>query len=310
MLRRLIYSPYTAVALAMFFWAASTIVVRGVREEVPPIGLSFWRTLLGFLIVLPIMWTPLMRSMPIIRANIKIICLLAFLLICGGNALLFLSLHYTYAINAAVLNSVEPVLIILVAWLLFRDTITARQGAGVIISLAGVITLLSQGSVRTIVELDLNIGDIIVLGAYVSWAFYAVLLRKAPHELPGGVLLLLILGFGSLFLFPFWLVEWAVDRPIEFSLATLWSVLVLAVFTSVISVYLWNRGVKELGPARASLFIHLIPAYTVVLAVLILDEPVGWHQLGGIALILGGIYLTSFARKKPPVDPVSESNSG
>ena len=180
---RVLTSPYLAVTVAMLCWAGSTVVVRGLRAEVPPLGLSFWRTLLGAALVLPFAWRPMMLQIHLIRRHFWIILLLSFLLIVAGNGVLFLSLQYTIAINVGVLNSFEPLLIIVAAWAIFRDRVTFNQLAGVLVSLLGVFALIGRGDPGTILDLDFNAGDILVLFAYLSWAFYAVYLRLAPREL-------------------------------------------------------------------------------------------------------------------------------
>ena len=111
--RRIVYSAQFAAAAAAFFFALSAIIVRGVRDEVPPIGLSFWRTFLGFLFILPIFVRPVRMQAALVLRHWRILSMLAFLLVIGGNALLYLSLQFTVVINVVVLNSVEPVLILL-----------------------------------------------------------------------------------------------------------------------------------------------------------------------------------------------------
>ena len=175
-------------------------------------------------------------SATIIRQHWKILCALGILLIVGGNAMLFLALQYTIAINAAVLNSTEPVIILVVAWLLFRDPVGWRQAAGIGMSLAGVLVLIGRGDFAVLAALDFNRGDLIVMGAYVSWGFYAVLLRRAPRELDQVTILALILGFGSLALLPVYLVEELAFRPTIFTWTALISMVVLAILSSLPTV--------------------------------------------------------------------------
>lgn len=300
--RRVLFSPYVAAFVAMFFWAGSTILVRYVRLEVPPMGLSFWRTLFGFLIFTPFVLGPLRRQFPLLRRNWKILALLALLLLVGGNALLFLSLQYTIAINAGVINSVEPVIIVVLAWLLFRDPFTRRQGFGVMVSLTGVLVLISMGSLAVLAELNFNKGDLIAFFAYVSWGLYAVMLRKIPVGLDHRVALWGILGFGMLLMFPLFLTETMVSRPTPFTWTTIVSVAWLAVFSSIIPVLLWNYTIRKLGAGGAGIFIHLIPAFTVVMAILILGESFRQYHVTGIALIGIGIYFSTISRGKKSGD--------
>ena len=291
---RVLTSPYLAVTVAMLCWAASTIVVRGLREETPPMGLSFWRTLLGAAVVLPFAWRPLVQQFHLVRRHFWIILVLSFLLFVGGNAVLFLSLQYTIAINVGVLNSFEPVLIILAAWAIFRDRVTANQVAGVLVSLLGVFALIARGDPRALLDLDFNAGDILVLFAYVSWALYAVYLRLAPRALDQSVMLFLLLFLGALMMIPLYLIEWAVDRPMTWGLPSIGAVVGLALFSSVFAVYLWNYAIQRLGPSLAGIFVHLIVAFTVIMAIAFLGEVFAWFHGVGIALIGAGIYLSIY----------------
>ena len=291
---RVLTSPYLAVIVAMLCWAASTVAVRGLREEVPPMGLSFWRTLLGAAVVLPFAWRPLVQQMHLVRRHFWIILILSFLLFVGGNAVLFLSLQYTIAINVGVLNSFEPVLIIVAAWAIFRDRVTANQIAGVVVSLLGVFALIARGDPRAILALDFNAGDILVLFAYVSWALYAVYLRLAPRALDQSVMLFLLLFLGALMMIPLYLIEWAVDRPMTWGLPSLGAIVGLALFSSVFAVYLWNYAIQRLGPSLAGIFVHLIVAFTVIMAIAFLGEVFAWFHGVGIALIGAGIYLSIY----------------
>ena len=295
---RFLTSPYLALTVAMLFWATSTVIVRGVRESTPPIGLSFWRTLLGAAIVLPFAWRPMLPQIGLIRRHIGIILVLSFLLIVGGNAVLFVSLQYTIAINVGVLNSFEPVLILIVAWAVFGDRVTVFQAVGVAVSLLGVLALLGRGDPAVLARLDFNFGDMLVLGAFTSWAFYAVYLRKAPRGIEPTVMLFLILFLGAAMLVPFYILETVFDRPMTADRATILSTVVLAVFSSVIAIFLWNAALGRLGAGRASIFIHLIVVFTVILAILFLGERFEWFHAVGVVLILTGIYLSTIRGKR------------
>jgi len=297
-LKRFLLSPYLSAVLAMLFWAASTVLVRYVRLEVPPMGISFWRTLLGFVIFLPFVIKPYRRQAQEFKQSFKTLALLALLLMVGGNAVLFLSLQYTIAINAAVINSVEPVIIVSLAWLLFRDPFSKRQGLGVVVSLTGVLVLISTGSLETLAKMDFNKGDLLVTGAYVSWGLYAVLVRKIPRGLDRRLVLAGILGFGALLLLPLYILETVFVRPTPFTWTSVFSITWLAVFSSILAILMWNNAITKLGPGRAGLFIHLIPAFTVLMAMAVLGESLQTFHFTGIALIGVGIYFSTLSSGK------------
>lgn len=301
-LKDILLSPYVSAVLAMLFWAGSTVLVRYVRLEVPPMGISFWRTVLGFVIFLPFVIAPYRRQAVEFRQSFRTLALLALLLMVGGNAVLFLSLQYTIAINAAVINSVEPVIIVALAWLLFRDPFTKRQGLGVVISLTGVLVLISTGSFETLAEMDFNKGDLLVTGAYISWGMYAVLVRKIPPGLDRRLVLAGLLGFGSLFMLPLYLLETAIARPTPFTWTSVLSITWLAVFSSILAILMWNNAITKLGSGRAGLFIHLIPAFTVLMAMALLGESLRQFHLYGIMLIGAGIYFSTMPSGKDKTD--------
>ena len=292
-LTALLKSPVLAVIFAMFCWGATTILVRYVRNDAPPMGLAFWRNLASFLILLPFAIRPVREQWPLIRQHLGLLALQAFLLWVGGNALLFLALQYTIAINAAVINSIEPVFILLVAWLLFGDRITGLQAFGVAISLAGVLFLISDGSLERLLKLELNIGDLIVTAAYMFWAFYAVLVRKVPRAIDSRAMVLVLIGLGAIFVLPLYVLETIYFRPFRPTPVTVGTVLSLALFSSVIATLLWNSGIRIMGVTRAALYLHLIPVFTVILAMLFLGEKLAFHHLVGIAMVAAGIFITS-----------------
>ncbi len=120
-----------------------------------------------------------------------------------------------------------------------------------------------------------------------------MLLRRAPRELDHLTILALLLGFGTLALFPVYLVEEFAFRPTYFTWTALISIVVLAVVSSLLGLLMWNRAVIALGPGRAGIYIHLIPAYTIVLAIMLLGETLEIFHIAGIALIATGIVLSS-----------------
>ena len=159
----------------MLCWAASIVVVKDAAGVVPPATMSFLRCLLAMAILYPMCHRNLRAQWPLMRKHWKIIGLLGGLLFIGGNGMLFLGLQFTSAINAALINSAEPVIIVAVAWIMFRDRLTFIQWLGVVISLIGVIYLIGQGEMKVLLDLRLNAGDLFIVISIITVGFGALL---------------------------------------------------------------------------------------------------------------------------------------
>ena len=290
--------PVIAGALAMLCWALSIVVVKDVAGIVPPAAMSFLRCVLALCILYPICQRTLHAQWPLMRKYWKILGLQGVLLFIGGNGMLFVGLQFTTAINGALINSAEPVTIVAVAWVMFRDRLTPVQWAGVLISMVGVVYLVGRGELSVLLSLDLNIGDIFIFISILSWAFYAVLMRKVPRELDRLNVVFGILVAGVIVVFPFWILENIYYKATPLIWDTLWTTCFNAIFASILALFWWNHTVEGLGPGRAGLFIHLIPVYTVILAVWLLGEQLHVFHAVGIGLIAIGIFLTTMLKTK------------
>jgi drug/metabolite transporter (DMT)-like permease len=290
--------PMLAGPLAMLCWAGSIVVVKDAAGVVPPAAMSFLRCILAMAILYPMCHRNLRAQWPLMRKHWKIIGLLGALLFLGGNGMLFVGLQFTTAINAALINSAEPVIIVAVAWVMFRDRLTLFQWAGVGVSLFGVIYLVGRGEMNVLLGFRLNAGDLFIVISIITWAFYSVLMRRVPRELDRLNLVFGILMAGAVLVFPFWVLENIYYARTPLIWATVWTTAFNAVFASILALFWWNHAIEGLGPGRAGLFIHLIPVYTVLLAMGFLGEELFDFHLVGIGLIAVGIYLTTMLKSK------------
>lgn len=286
-------SPYLLLALAPLFWAANWIVGRAIHTDVPPMGMTFFRWLFAALILAPFAWRHVRRDWPTIRRHWKTMLILGSIGIGTHNALAYVGLNYTTATNGVILNSCIPVMIIALAWLVFRERLTGVQLAGVGVSLGGVLVILSHGDLEMLRAFRLNAGDLFVILSMAMWSLYTILLRYRPAGIHMLSFLFVLSIIGDLCMLPFWLGEMAFGRFVTWTPATLAALVSVATFSSVLAYIFWNRGVAEVGAQVAGLFIHLMPVFGVVLAWLFLGERLMLHHIAGIALILGGIALTT-----------------
>lgn len=295
-LRRLVTSPYLLISLTMLFWASNMVLSRGLRFDIPLVGLSFWRWSMAALLLLPFSLPHLRRERAEIAANWKRLAALGFLIAVGGNTVLYVALTYTTAINAGIVNAAQPGITVALAWLVLRDVVSRTQGVGIAISMAGVLAIVARGDPGVLLGLEPNPGDLLVIVAVVSWALYAVHLKRWPMALHPLSSLQLIMALGAVQILPFYLWESLALRPMTVDPVTIAMVLYLAVFASIVAVLFWNIGVAAIGPGRAAIFVNLIPVYTTLGAVPFLGESLEPFHVAGFALIFAGIYLTTRGR--------------
>ena len=294
-------SPYLLLSLTSLFWSLNWVIGRAIVGHVTPLTLTFIRWVVAVAVMMPFAWPQLRAHWPLIRRNWKVIAWLGFWGTGLHNAFAYVGLQYTTATNGVILNSAIPILIILLGWLIYRETITRLQTVGVLVSLAGILAIVSRGDLAVLASLAMNKGDLIVLFGMVFWAAYTVFLRMKPEGLPGLALLASCGTIGVTLLFPMMLAEmyfW--DGHVEFTPATVGAMLYVGIFPSFVGYVFWNRGVAEVGPTVAGIFVHLMPAFGALLAWLFLDERIYLFHIVGIALILAGIALTTRGRRAVP----------
>ena len=276
----------------------ATVVGRGVYTEIPPLGLSFWRWFLAALVLLPLVWRDLSRKLPLIKANIKLIALLAFFQV-GASATLLVALNHTTAINASLINAAQPVMTIVPAWILTRERITFGQGVGIILGLIGVVIMVSQGNLEILKSLEFNSGDILAVLAVLGWTIYSTLIHRVPSELGLMTTLFLVYIVGTIGLLPFYIAETIFSRPVPLSWLTVGVVAFLGIFVAAIAVSIWTASVRSIGPNRATIFLNVIPVFGVSMAIIFLGEQLFSFHLIGAAFIGTGMVLVIFmARRK------------
>jgi drug/metabolite transporter (DMT)-like permease len=160
--------PYLLAALAPLFWSGNFILGRALNQTIPPIALSFWRWAAALLIVLPFALPRLRSQWGLVRRHWVVLSLLAVLGVTNFNTFVYLGLQTTTATNAVLLVSRTPVLMVFLSFLLLRQRVSPRQGAGILLSPAGVAVIVARGDLQALAALRLNGGDLWVLGAVAS----------------------------------------------------------------------------------------------------------------------------------------------
>jgi drug/metabolite transporter (DMT)-like permease len=211
------------------------------------------------------------------------------------NTFVYVGLQDTTALNAVMMQSTMPIAIVAASFLLFGERVGPLQGMGIVVSLAGVATIVTRGDWATLAGLGFNRGDLWVLVAVVSYALYTALLRRRPVVHPMSFLAVTF-GLGAAMLLPLLLWESATDRVVPATPTAFAAIAYVAVFPSVLAYFCFNRTVELIGANRTGLSVHLMPVFGTLMAIAFLGEVPRWYHGAGIALIAAGILLASRRR--------------
>lgn len=286
-------SPYLLLSATILFWALNWITGRALRDDVPAYSLAFWRWVSASLLLLPFAWTHLVRGWPAMRRSWRVMLALGVSGTTFGNLCSYMGLKYTTAVSGSILNSFVPVMIIAISWAFFGQRLRASQWAGVAVSLAGVLLIVGRGDPLLILSLSLNVGDLWIFMSMLLWSLYTVCLRWRPPELHPLALLGANAIVGVVAMLPVYLWSLAQGLHITWSAGAVAGLAYVGVFPSLLAYIFWNNAVARVGPNKAGMFMHLMPVFASLLAIAFLGERLRLFHVAGMAMILGGIWLTS-----------------
>ena len=281
---------YIMLALTVLLWAVGVVIARGVSDDVPLIGLSFWRWFAATLIIVPLVYSDLREKWDIVRENLGLLIIQGCLMV-GSGTLLFFAMKYTTAINATIVNATQPVATVALAWLILKERLKIIQWLGIVSAFIGIATMVSRADLSILSSLSFNIGDILIVIAIMGYATYSINVRKMPKGISPFTALSIILISGSLLILPFYVYETVNVQAFPLSPMTVFIVLVLAFLVSIVSIVMWNLAIHVVGPGRAGMFVNLIPVYGTALAILFLGEKLFFYHVIGAALVCLGIFL-------------------
>ena len=284
---------YLFLILSTLFWSGNFVLSRGIAEIIPPFSLAYFRWIAAFLILLPFTFRLIYRHHHLILKYIRYLLVLAFLGVAAFNTLIYSAMHYTTAINAVLVTSFIPILILIISSAAYKEKPTRIQLIGIMVSICGIAMIILKADINRLIQLSFNKGDLLVLTAAFTWAAYSVLLRNFPNELHPLVFLQSIIFLGLIIMTPFYLVEFYSKGGFPLNLSTVGSILYVGLFASVLAFICWNRAVREIGAANAGPFVHLMPVFGTIFAIIFLGEKVAYYHLIGITLVFMGILIST-----------------
>ncbi|MBY0409137.1 MAG: DMT family transporter [Burkholderiaceae bacterium] len=297
MTQKLTPSTATLLVIPPLLWAGNAVVGRLVHDLIPPITLNFIRWLLAFAILLPLAYRVLRANSPL-WPHWRRYALLGLLGIGLYNALQYMALQTSTPINVTLVGASMPVWMLAVGALFFGASVTRRQIVGALLSICGVVLVLSRGDWAQLMAFRLVPGDMFMMLATISWAFYSWLLSRTsePASIRGdwAAFLMAQMAFGLAWSGAFAGVEWATGHThIAWGWPLVAALAFIAVGPAVVAYRCWGVGVQRAGPAVAGFFINLTPLFTGVMSVVFLGESPQPFHAAAFALIVGGIVVSS-----------------
>ena len=285
-------SPFL-LFLATLGWGSNTIASRLAVGEVSPMLLIFFRWGIVVVILLSLYWRQMIDEWPVIRPRLK------WLLIMGGcglslfNAFFYIAAHSTTAVNLGIIQSTMPGMILLGSFMYFGDRINRLQFSGLLLTLLGVIVIVTQGSLEKLMQLTFNHGDLLMIFACSFYAMYTVGLKSRP-KISGMVMLAYFSVAAFLMTIPLMIFESLIYGTLMPGAKGFAIIFYIAIVPSFLSQIFFMRGVDLIGPGSAGLYANLVPIFSAIMAVLLLSEEFAFFHLAAMLLVFGGIGLFEY----------------
>ncbi len=279
---------YAYPLLAIFIWAGNTVITKMSAGAIFPAEIGFYRWLLAGLLFTPFMLKPVISHWPQIRPNLGRIFILGVLGMAVYQSLAYFAASLTTATNMGIILSLMPLMSLAMAIISLGQRLTAGALVGALLSFSGVLVVVSAGSLGTLLEHGVNLGDAMMLIATLAYAIYSTLLKKWQLRLPPLVLLYLQVLVAVVVLLPLFVVSDKVGPTLH----NIPLVLYACLLASMVAPLAWMQAVVRLGPSRTTQFFNLLPLITALIAAVVLHEQLALFNLVGGALTLGGVIVS------------------
>jgi len=264
---------------------------------------------MGSIFILPIGYKKFRQELPLVRKHWKYLLWVAFTGITLYNTFLYVAGHHTPAINLALIaTTTSPIMAIALAAIFLKEKISLLRLTGLLICIAGILLLLSQGSLDRLLGFHFSTGDWWLLAGALCFAIYNTLVKQKPRNISATTFLVAIFWAGAIMLFPAYLWELNTTPPVKFDGRLFGIITYLGLGACVISYLCWNAAIARLGSGRTALFGNLIPIFSTLEAVLILDEQIMKIHIISGALVITGLVLANLSSSKPVQDFAASGN--
>ncbi len=288
------YLAYLFLVLATLCWSGNFIVGKfATFFEIPPLTLNVFRWISVWFILLPFTYKEIYRNLPYIKKNWLVISFMGVITISTFNSVVYFALNYTQVINAVLMLAAIPAATIVLSSLMKIEKTNTFQLFGLILSIIGIGSIISNGDIQKIISLNFNKGDMWMLVCVITWSLYSTLLKKNKFKLSQFTLIQLMVSVGVLFLIPQFFYEKSIGLKLNLNKEFLLILIYVAVFPAIAAYYFWQKGIEIIGPNRSTMFIQLMPLFSAIMAIIFFKEKFELYHFAGAILILSGIYLSN-----------------
>ena len=285
---------YFILILTTIFWSGNFIVGKAASMfQIPPFSLNFYRWFFAGLILLPFTYKEIINKKKYILENLGFFIILGITSITIFNSIVYFSLYYTQVISGILMISTIPVWIIFISSILNIEKTNIFQILGVILSLTGVIFIITKADINLIKNLDFNKGDLSMVVAMFSWAIYSALLKRKKYKISQISLLEVVIICGLIFLAPIYFIEMSMGKLIILEKPFYLTLAYVVIFPGLAAFFFWIKGISIIGANRAGIFLHLMPIFGAIMAMVIFDEKFMYYHFLGAIFIIVGIILSN-----------------
>ncbi|PGT77355.1 MULTISPECIES: DMT family transporter [Bacillaceae] len=289
------YSVLLFLVLANLFWAGNYVFGQYLVVEMSPLQMTFFRWLIAVFLLVPLAHYIERPNWKSVWKEWKTLLMLAVLGIISYNFLLYEALQYTTSLNAALVNSINPAVIVLFSVLFLKEKIKFKNMMGLIISLLGVLLVLTKGQLHLIFHNNYNQGDMLMIFAIIVWSIYSIIGRKIKTIPPIASTSVSVI-FALLLLLPVIAVNGS-DFNFNLSHQAMIGIVYMGVFPSVGSFIFWNISLRHIDASKAGIYLNLITVFTAIIS-LILGKSISIVQFVGGVLVFIGVYLTNMKERE------------
>ena len=280
--------------MASLCWSGNFIIGKfATLFEIPPLTLNVFRWICVWIILIPFTYHEIYNNLSYIKKNFLVIGFMGVITISTFNSVVYFALNYTQVINAVLVLAIIPAVTIVLSALMKVEKSNIFQIFGLILSIIGVGSIISNGDVQRIVSLSFNNGDLWMLVCVLSWALYSTLLKKNKSKLSQFSLIQIMVSVGVIFLIPQYFYEQSIGLELNFNKAFFLILFYVVVFPAIVAYYCWQKGIEIIGPNIATMFIQLMPLFSAVMAIIIFKEKFELYHFVGATFIVSGIYLSN-----------------